>query len=335
MKITRRQFAAGAAIAAGLGIVPRFARAQSKKTVTIAIQFGTSHLATTVADKLGLFAKHASQNGVANTDFVVQRLSGSPAISDGILSGNIEVGAYGPTAFIAAWLKTRGSFDLKGLAACNEAILTLYTNNQSIKSVRDIKPDDRIAVTATNAPQAMMLRMAAESAFGPGQSNRLDKQMVTLPHPDATTALISKSHISLYFAAPPFISTLEASGKCFKVIDGAEIMGGPYTGALLAGTTKFANSNPGAVTTIVGALKEAMDFIKTDPRESAKLYMQVEKTALSEAEVEAAIKGQTFTVEPQGLMAFASFMNRTGELKEMPAKWQDMFFPPVSQGRGT
>lgn len=321
--------------AAAFGSLALPARAQAKKTVTIAIQLGTSHLATTVADKLALFAKHAKENGIGDTSFVVQRVSGSPAINDGIFSGNIEVGAYGPTALLAAWLKTRGSFDIKGIAACNEAVLTLYTNDPSVKSVTDIKPEMRIAVTATSAPQAILLRMAAEKAFGAGQAGRFDKQMVIMPHPDATTALISKAAIQLYFAAPPFISTLEASGKCFKVVDGNDIIGRSYSGALLGATGKFASANPAAVTTIVAGLREAMALIKSDPVQAAKLYMEVEKTALTAAQVEAAIKAQTFTVEPQGMMAFAGFMQRNGELKEAPAKWQDIMFPPVSQGQGS
>lgn len=328
----RTALALGAAGLAGLALP---ARAQAKKTVTIAIQFGTSHLATTVADKLSLFAKHAKENGIGDTAFAVQRVSGSPAINDGIFSGNLDVGAYGPTALLAAWLKTRGSFDIKGVAACNEAVLTLYTNDPAVKSVTDIKPEMRIAVTATTAPQAILLRMAAEKAFGPGQAGRFDKQMVVLPHPDATAALISKAAIQLYVAAPPFISTLEASGRCFKVVDGNDIIGRPYSGALLGATSKFASANPAAVATIVAGLREAMALIKADPAQAAKLYMEVEKTALSPAEVEAAIKAQTFTVEPQGMMAFAGFMQRNGELKEAPSTWQDIMFPPVSQGQGS
>ncbi len=320
-------------LAAGLPAAP--AIAQAKRTITIAIQLGTSHLATTVADKLGLFARLAAEHGIAGTTFVIQRVSGSPAINDGLFSGTVDVGAYGPTALLAAWAKTKGSFDLHGIAACNEAVLTLYANDPAIKTVADIRPTDRIAVTATTAPQAVLLRMAAEQAFGPGQANRFDQQMVVLPHPDATTALISKSSISLYFAAPPFISTLEASGMCHRVVDGQDIIGRPYSGALLACTAKFASANPAAVAVIVAALEQAMAIIRTDPRRASEIYMQVERTSLSLDQVEAAVRAQVFTVEPQGIQAFGAFMARVGELKQPPARWQDVFFGPVSAGKGS
>jgi NitT/TauT family transport system substrate-binding protein len=334
MTLLSRRDALTVAASGALALIPRGVWAQAKKTVTIAIQLGTSHLATTVADKQALFAKHAAANGIGDTQFVIQRVSGSPAINDGIFSGNIDVGAYGPTALLAAWLKTKGSFGLHGIAACNDAVLALYTNNPAIKSVADIKSDDRIAVTATTAPQAVLLRMAAEKSFGAGQASRFDKQMVALPHPDATSALISGA-VSLYFAAPPFISALEASGKCHKVIDGNDVIGGPYSGALLAATTKFATANPAAIVTIVAALREAMALIASEPRKAAEIYMSVERTSLGIGDVERAIRAQIFTVEPHGIGTFAAFMARTGQLKQAPSKWQDVFFPPINQGKGS
>jgi NitT/TauT family transport system substrate-binding protein len=333
---TRRRalFLGGAGMLVTLA-APSILRAQEKKTVKVAIQYGTSHLATTIADNLSLFKKHAQSEGIADTQFQIQRVSGSPAINDGIFSGSLDVGAYGPTALIAAWAKTKGSYDLKGIAACNEAVLTLYSNDPAIKSIKDIRPSDRIAVTATTAPQAILLQMAAEKEFGKGQANRFDKQMVQLPHPDATAALISGTGITLYFAAPPFISTLEASGKCHKVVDGQEIMASPYSGALLASTKAFADANPKAVAVLVAGLKEAMDLIRNDPAKAAEIYMSVEKTNLSAPEVVTAIRGQTFTVEPRGMHRFAEFLQGTGTIKQMPSSWSDMFFEPISQGNGS
>ncbi|MFB4374987.1 ABC transporter substrate-binding protein [Agrobacterium sp. CR_3] len=336
INLTRRQSLAFA----GIGLfaasgAPLIAKAQEKKTIRVATQYGTSHLATTVAEKLSLFQKHAESNAIAGTEFQVQRVSGSTVINDGIFSGSLDIGAYGSTALIAAWAKTKGSYDLKGIVACNEAVLTLYTNDPSIRSIKDIKPTDRIAVTGTTSPQAIMLQMAAEKEFGKGEAKRFDKQMVQLPHPDATTALISGNGVTLYFAAPPFISALEASGKCFKVTDGREIIGGPFSGALYASAQKFADANPKALAAFVGALKEAMDFIRSDPGKAAEIYMAAEKTSLSAAQVEEAIRGQAFAIEPRGMQSLADFLASTGAIKQAPASWRDMFFEPVSKGDGS
>ena len=34
---------------------------------------------------------------------------------------------------------------------------------------------------------------------------------------------------------------------------------------------------------------------------------------------------------PSGMMKFATFMERTGQLKSEPTSWQDVFFPMVNR----
>ena len=55
------------------------------------------------------------------------------------------------------------------------------------------------------------------------------------------------------------------------------------------------------------------------------------------AEVEKILRdmGGLFGTAPSGTMAFASFMAKQNELKSPPAKWQDAFYPPVSEGKGS
>jgi hypothetical protein len=99
--------------------------------------------------------------------------------------------------------KTRGSFDIRGLAALVAGDNGLYTSKPEIKSLADFKPTDRIAVTSTTGQQGLLLRMAAEKAFGEGQSRRMDTMMIQLPHPDATAGLVTGGTISGYAAPHP------------------------------------------------------------------------------------------------------------------------------------
>ena len=36
-----------------------------------------------------------------------------------------------------------------------------------------------------------------------------------------------------------------------------------------------------------------------------------------------------FTTTPQNVMKYAEFMHKVGAMKEMPARWSDMFFPEI------
>ena len=76
--------AAGAVLAAGP------ARAEVNE-VRIGVQFGLIYLPVAVADAQGFFAEEAKKAGLPELKVSVQRFSGSPAITDAVLSGNIDV----------------------------------------------------------------------------------------------------------------------------------------------------------------------------------------------------------------------------------------------------
>jgi NitT/TauT family transport system substrate-binding protein len=78
-----------------------------------------------------------------------------------------------------------------------------------------------------------------------------------------------------------------------------------------------------------------MDLIQGDPGKAAEIYLAAEKTNLSPVQVEEAIRGQTFTIEPRGMRSFANFLAGTGAIKQAPESWRDMFFEPISKGNGS
>ena len=72
-----------------------FATAPSRAEVNevrIGIQFGLIYLPVVVAESRGFFAEEAKKAGLPDLTVSVQRFSGSPAITDAVLSGNIDVG---------------------------------------------------------------------------------------------------------------------------------------------------------------------------------------------------------------------------------------------------
>jgi ABC-type nitrate/sulfonate/bicarbonate transport system substrate-binding protein len=72
---------------------PAPARAEVNE-VHIGIQYGLIYLPVVVADAQGFFAIEAKKAGLPDLKVTVQRFSGSPAITDAVLSGNIDVGAF-------------------------------------------------------------------------------------------------------------------------------------------------------------------------------------------------------------------------------------------------
>ncbi len=314
------------------------ALAQSETTeLRIAIQFGIAYLPFLVAEKDDLIGKAARAAGLPAPDVKIVRFSGAPAVSDAILSGSVEMGAYGTSGFITAWDRSKGNLNIMGL--CGIAVMPTVMNaiRPDLKSLRDVTPADRIAVPSTISPQAIVLRMAAEQAFGPGQHNRLDPQMVTLPHPEGVRILLSGKEVAAHVTSPPF-DTFEAEDpRIHRVFSSEDVVGGPSTFIILGTPERFAARNPRTTTIVLAAMEQAMAAIRADPHAAAETYLAAEKAQMPLALVERLLRdpANNFVPEPVRLMKYVDFMSRTGLMKNHPAAWTELFLPLIHDRQGS
>jgi NitT/TauT family transport system substrate-binding protein len=303
--------------------------------VRIGVQFGLIYLPVAVAEAQGFFAKEAKKAGLSDLKVTVQRFSGSPAITDAVLSGNVDIGAFGTPGLLIAWEKTKGHQDIEGLAALGANAFVLETNKPQIKTLADFGDNDQIAVPATTSPQAIVMRMAAEQAFG--DYKRLDKLLVSMPHPDATAALLSGRVISGYVATAPFTAVLKRSDKVHVVITSKQILGEEVTGVALGAGKKFVDANPTVAKVVIAAVEDAMSFMASEPTTAADIYIAAEASKTPRADIVDLLTDGSifFSAAPSGVMKLAQFMAKTGELKAPPHAWQDVFFPVLGARHGS
>jgi len=303
----------------------------------IGLQYGFIYLPIEIARSEGFIEKRAQALGAGKLKVTLQRFSGTPAMNDALLSNNIDFGALGLPGLLIVWEKTRGRLAIKGLAGMPLNAFFLYSNRPAIKSLADFTEQDRIAVPAPNSGQGILLEMAAEKLFGPGQYGRADKLMISLPHPDATTALLAGGTIAGYFSVPPYSQMLARDSRVHLVTTSKEIFGGfEASGAGLAGSQRFVDANPVVSRALLLGLDDAMRLWKEDPRRAAEIYLAAESAKLSLDEVVEILRdGSTVPqVAPQGVMALAGFMAKTGMLKTPPQSWKDVFFPLIHDRDG-
>jgi NitT/TauT family transport system substrate-binding protein len=303
--------------------------------VRIGIQFGLIYLPVMVAEAQGYFAAEAKKAGLSDLKVTVERFSGSPAITDAVLSGNVDVGAFGTPGLLIAWQKTKGHLDVAGLAALGANAFVLETNKPQIKTLKDFGDNDQIAVPATTSPQAVVMRMAAEKAFGDYRA--IDKLLVSMPHPDATAALLSGRVISGYVATAPFIAVLKRSDKIHVVTTSKEILGEEMTGVALGAPKKFVADNPKVAKAVIAAIEDAMAFMGREPEKAADIYLKAEASKTPKEDVVGMITDGSiiFSVAPAGLMKLATFMAKTGEIKAAPQSWEEVFFPLLGARKGS
>jgi NitT/TauT family transport system substrate-binding protein len=318
---------AGIAAAAVLVSLPSLAQTP----VRIGIGFGFGFLPAYIADELDLVEKHAKEAGLQATA-QYRRFSGSAAMQEAIQSEAIDMGVYGVPGILAAWDKGRGSAQqIVGLAGVNSSPLVLVSNRPEVNTLADLPAGDKISMPALNAPQMLVLQMAAEKAFGPNQRDRMRAQVVALPHPDSVAALLSGTgDVRAYFSSPPFTQIAIESGKAKPILSSQDVFGGRASFLVLGATRAYADANAKMPEVMVKTLVEAAGIIRNDPRKAAEIYLKFEPSRqLDVAKVEALLKAMAddFGIEVHGIKTYADFMGRTGGLKTVPASFKDVFLP--------
>jgi len=333
-KLHRRAALAAIAALSIFTVSPKASSAAQEKPISIAIQYGYAYLPVVVADQKGFFSKQLAAKGI-DTSVEIKKISGAPAINDALISGTIDIGAYGLPGMLIAAEKTKSSIKIRGLAALVAGDNGFYTNKSEIKDLKDLGANDRIAVTSTTGQQGLLVRMAAKKAFG--DAKHFDTMMVQLPHPDATSGLLAGGTISAYVAPHPYSDVLEANAKIHKLFNFSDYLGQQVTSGLLATTGKFIDERKDASLAIVAAIEEADNFIRENPKEAADIFLGSEKSSLNADQIQKMLESvkDEWGVHPKGVMIFADFMTETGLLKSKLAQWQDVFFDPVATGQGT
>src|SRR3989440_13055988 len=118
------------------------------------------------------------------------RFGGTCVLNDMLLPGNAHFAPAGPPAFITLWDKTAANMKVRGVAAMTSIPMYLNTNAPHLKSLKDLTPNDKIAVTAVKVSiPAIIMQMAALKEFGKADYARYDPYTVSLTHPDGVVAL--------------------------------------------------------------------------------------------------------------------------------------------------
>ena len=306
----------------------------------MATQFGIGTLPMIVVEKKSLLEKHLAKAGLNQTKVTWRQFPGGGPMNDGLLSGSLDIVSAGTTVFVTLWAKAAGTpTGVRGIGAVSSLPLYLMTRNPDVKKIEDLSQKDRVAVTTLKVSvHAILLQMAAEKIWGPGNAERLDTLVVQIPHGDAAAAMISGAgEINNHFTAPPFQNMELKKAGIRRISSDQDILGSPSTYMVAYTTERFRRDNPKIYQAFIDALKEAQDSIGKDGAEAAKIYLEHSKDNISLEEATAIIKdpGSSFTMAPSNVMTFAQFMAKRGIIKVAPTSWQDMFFPEVQNLPGS
>ena len=320
-----------------LAMVLAGGRAQAEAMqLRIGGQYGTSMLAVMLMEHGRLVEKHARAAGLGEVAVSYRNISGPVAMSDGVISGALDIGINGAPSVLLLWDKTRGGGPgaVRGLASVSANPSILVTRNPAVTSIRDFTERDRIAMPGVKiALNAILLQMAAAKVWGPSEWQRLDPRTTTLGHPDALAAMLSGGgEITAHFSGPPF-STIEVKAGMRPILRAHDVLGDGWD-MLMFATARFHDANPMLVRATLAALDEAQQAIRSDPRGAASVYLTMSgdrKSSVEDIVTLITDPDTTYGMAPRSVMRFADFMASVGLLRNKPSGWEDVFFPDLKR----
>jgi NitT/TauT family transport system substrate-binding protein len=328
----------GVATAAALATALTGTAGAEVGAIRLAEQPGLGYLPLMVMREFELLEKHVQQSGLPRPTVTWLKFSGGAAMNEALLSDNLDVASGGVGPLVTIWDRTKGRFDVKGIAAINSMPLFLNTNNPNVKSIKDLTEKDRIALPAVRVSiQAVTLQIAAEKEFGAGNHNRLDGFTVSMPHPDATAALLSgKTEITAHLSSPPFQYQQLAKDSIHRVLSSYDVLGGKTTFNSLWARASFRADNPKTYKALVGALNEAMAWITANTAQATDVFIKQSKSKLERDFILKMMKDPDieFTTTPRNTMGYAAFMHRIGSIKTKPESWKDYYFEEIHGQQG-
>src|ERR1044072_2428007 len=310
--------------------------AQEGTEFRVARQPGLIYIQPIIMEEKKLIEKHAAALGLKGVKVNWSIITSGGVMTEAIISNSIDIAVTGVSNMLLAWGKTG---NIKMVAGVAGVPFFLLTRTPNVKSIKDFGPNDRIAVPTIRASmEAMMMGIALQQAYGPGQNGRLDNNQVQLGHPEALAALLNPNHeVNSHYSVPPFQNIAVKAPNIHKVLVSADTLGGPATVTNAWGTQRFVEANPIKIKAFIAALDEASEMVMKDTKAAAEIYLAVTKEKITVEKVVETIKqpGAIFSATPQRSMVWAEYMHRIGLIKQKPVSWKDYSFPMIHDRNGS
>lgn len=288
--------------------------------LTIAYQPGIIYAPITIMKENKLIEKHYGSEVTINW----QELTSGSAINEGFTAGDIDVAALGVSPAIVG---VQAGVPYKIFAGVSSVPYGIMTNQEEVKTLKDFKKEDQIALVALNSYPHIALAMAAKAEMG--DAHALDTNLVALSIPDGFSALISGT-IQGQVASAPYNYLLAEEDGIHAVEIGEDVWVKGDTGILGVASTALYEENPKLYEALCSAIAEATDLINNNTEEVAEIlakdYDDVDTAKMTEWLKD---PKSVFSTDLQGVMKTAAFMHEEGFMDNIPEDLSSLVFDNV------
>ena len=271
------------------------------RTLVIAYQGGIGYAPVHIMEYLKLIEKH--YDGEITVTYT--KLDSGAAINEGIIGGTIDIGCMGLGPAVSG---VSNGIPYKVISNLCSQSHGLMSNDPSVTSLRDIGPEDTIALVNTGSFQHILLAMAAEKVLG--DPHALDNNIQKMSHAEGMAALESGT-VKLHLTSSPFIYQERDSGRYVELNEIAEVW--PSGNSFLVAMASEALAEDEALfKAVISAFDEAIRFINDEPEQCAKIESEYLGLDLDTVKAYLAEEDCRFFPELRGAKTIADFMLRAG-----------------------
>ena len=271
------------------------------QTLTIAYQGGIGYAPVHIMEANGLIEKNYGEE--ITVEFV--KLDSGAAINEGIIGGTVDIGCMGVAPAISG---VAAGIPYKVISNLSSQSHGLMSNDTAITSIKDITSEDKIALVNTGSIQHILLSMAAEKVLG--DSHALDINIQAMSHAEGMAALESGT-VTLHLTSSPFIYQERENENYIELPELREVWpsGNSF---LVAMASEKLQENEKLFQAVSTSFAEAIEFINTNPEETAQIESQYLGLDLETVNSYLAEEDCQYFGELKGADTMASFMYNAG-----------------------
>ncbi len=316
---TMKRFVALVLVAAMAVSFTACGKKKASNELTIAYQSSIAYAPLLVMKEKKLIEKHYGKD--VKIDW--QELANGAAINEAFMAGALDIGNMGVGPAISGMMAGIPYKIFTGLSSQPYAVLT---NQADIKTLKDIKKDDIIAITGLGSQPHVLLAMAAKAELG--NAKALDANLQVLPNADGYTSIKSGA-VNCHMVISPYNFMEEKEDNIHEIEISKDVW--PNGNTFIVGVaSKKLYENTELYEAVNKALEEAMTFIKENPEETAKI-LAVGYPDASEEDILSwmADERSNYTTELQGVMELSNFMVEEGFLEKGPSDISEITYEGV------
>ena len=288
--------------------------------IRIAIQYGLGYAPVDIMKEKRLLEKY-----LPGIEVEWKQMASGGAIREAMVANQIDVAFMGIPPFLIGWDKGVEAKVACGLLSSPQG---LQVNNKTLRSLADFSAQHKIALPSPGSVQHILLAMAAEKELK--NPKALDANLVAMAHPDAAASLLSGKSIAAHFTSPPYLYQEVESKEIASILSSEQAFGGEHSFLVGTVTKKFHDQYPAGYAAFIAAISEAINYINTNPQETAKILAPMYKVSEARMQEFLTWKGTNYTITPYGLLGFAEFMKKSGYISKLPKSFDEIAWENVS-----